>query len=423
MNRRTTRFGAAASALALTLAMAGCGREDADPEATPGVTDKPCPQAVDKEKGCIYLGTLTDVTGAFKGAGIPLTQAQKDFWADVNKNGGLGDYEVDVVTHVRDTKYDTDVHAQMYQEIHEDVLAIVQSLGTAHTNTILPDAQDDEMLVAPAALGSNWAFEDNVVEIGTSYCIEAMNMADHAAEQLKAKKIAVVHFPGDYGDDALVGARASAEAQGVELVDITTEPGQEKQGPVVAQLLRAKPDAVIISTSPTEMAAVVGGAAQQGLLVPFLGSIPTWNALVLDSPAGPAIEKLYMQASSFPTWEDEGLAEMRDAVPDATPNDWYTLGWAGSYIMKQVLEDAIDADDLTRAGVVEAASKLEGIDNGALPEGSANYAAEPNERAVRVTQLNKIDKTAASKVSVAVPPFTGSTAAEYELTAPCYTLK
>lgn len=426
MNRRTMRFGAAASALALTLAVSGCGREDETTDAVPGVTSKACPKAVDDSKGCIYLGVLTDLTGVFKGVGVPFTQAQKDFWAKVNADGGIGDYEVDVVTNVKDTKYDTDTHAQMYQEIHEDVLAIAQSLGTAHTNTILPDAKDDEMIIGPASLGSNWIFEDNTIEVGTSYCAEAMNMVDHAVDTLKAKKVAVVHFPGDYGDDAMVGARIAAEERGIEFVDITTEPGQEKQGPVVATLLREKPNAVIIATSPTEMAAVVGGAAQQGLQVPFLGSIPTWNSLVLGTPAGPAITALYQQATSFPNWEDggEGFEAMREAAGETPPNDWYALGWAGSYVMKEVLEQAVEDDDLTRAGVLKAAQDLDGVDgDGSLPDGTANYAADAQDRAVRVTQLNKVDPKAPSKVSVATEPFTGPTAEGYEFTKPCYELK
>lgn len=424
MNRRTTRFGAVASAVALTLAVSGCGREDQDPEAVPGVTEEACPNAVDDAKGCIYLGVLTDLTSVFKGVGVPFTQAQKDFWAQVNKDGGIGDYEVDIETHVKDTKYDTDTHAQHYEEMKDEILAIAQSLGTAHTSTILDDAEDEDIVIGPAALGSNWIFEDNAIEVGTSYCAEAMNIVDHAVDNLGAKKVAVVHFPGDYGDDAMVGARIAAEERGIEFVNIATEPGAEKQGPVVAQLLREKPDAVVVATSPTEMAAVVGGAAQQGLQVPFLGSIPSWNALVLESPAGPAIEALYMQASSFPTWETDapGLEEMRKVASE--PNDWYGLGWAGSYVMKAVLEKAVENDDLTRAGVLEAALSLEGVDGeGTLPEGTANYAGEPNDAAVRVTQLNKVDTKAASKVSVAVEPFTGPTAEGYEFTEPCYAMK
>ena len=35
-----------------------------------GVTDEPCPQAIDDSKGCIYLGTISDLTeGPFKALG------------------------------------------------------------------------------------------------------------------------------------------------------------------------------------------------------------------------------------------------------------------------------------------------------------------------------------------------------------------
>ena len=51
---------------------------------------------------------------------------------------------------------------------------------------------------------------------------------------------------------------------------------------------------------------------------------------------------------------------MRAAAEAAgqAPNDWYMIGWAGAYIMKAALEAAIDDDNLTREGLVEAAAVL-----------------------------------------------------------------
>jgi hypothetical protein len=56
-------------------------------------------------------------------------------------------------------------------------------------------------------------------------------------------------------------------------------------------------------------------------------------------------------------------------------------------------------------------------------EGTANWAGDPNEDAVRVTQLTKVAQASSSKVSVAVEPFTGATAEGYEFTEPCYLMK
>lgn len=428
MMKRTTRHGILATALSVSLLATGCGRGDSDNAsgANPGVTDEACPQAVDKEKGCITLGVITDLTGLFKGVGVPFNEGQKAFWANVNENGGLGDYEIDITSHVEDNTYDPDTHAAAYEKMKGDIAILAQSLGTAPTNGILSDAKRENILVGPVSLGSNWLFEDTVLDVGTNYCAEAMNIVDHAVDKLKAKKIAAVHFPGDYGDDAMVGARIAAKERGVEFVDIVTAPGADKQAPAISALVKAKPDVVIVSTGPIEMAAIVGGGAQAGVQKPYLGSIPSWNSAVLDSPAGPAIEALYQQATSFQPWEADnpGAEAMRAAAGDAAPNDWYNLGWAAGYIAKAIIEKAIEDGDVSREGFVNASQELDGIDgDGMLPEGSANYAGDPNESAVRVTQLHKVDKSAPSKVSVAVEAFTGPTAEAYDFQEACYLQK
>lgn len=427
MNRRATKLGVLATTLSMALMVSGCGRDDDDKSSTPGVTDDPCPNAVSEDNGCISLGVITDLTGLFKGVGVPFNEGQKAFWKTVNDAGGIGGYEVDITSNVEDSTYDPDKHAAAYEKIKDNVAALAQSLGTAQTNAIIGDAKDESMLIGPVSLGSNWIFEDIAIEVGTNYCAEAMNIVDYMVDTLKAKKIAAVHFPGDYGDDAMVGARIAADARGVEFVDITTAPGAEEQAPAVSSLVKAKPDAVILSTGPIEMAAIVGGAYAAGFQKPYVGSIPTWNSAVLESAAGPAIAALYMQATAFPTWDADtpGSEAMRAAAGTATaPNDWYNLGWAGAYVMKAVLEQAIENDDLSREGIVEAATELTEVDSqGMLPAGSGNYAGDANDAAVRVTQLNKVDEKAASKVSVAVQPFTGPTAEAYDFQEACYLQK
>ncbi|HEX8868375.1 MAG TPA: ABC transporter substrate-binding protein, partial [Lentzea sp.] len=103
-----------------------------------GVTKEACPQAVDKAKGCIYLGTISDLTeGPFKTLAVPITDAQKAFWKRVNDRGGIGGYEVDVTTYVKDNKYNPQIHNQVYQEIKGKVLALTQTLGSPTTVAIL----------------------------------------------------------------------------------------------------------------------------------------------------------------------------------------------------------------------------------------------------------------------------------------------
>ena len=53
MKRRATRVGVLATTLSMALMVSGCGRDDDSESSTPGVTDDPCPNAVDEDKGCI----------------------------------------------------------------------------------------------------------------------------------------------------------------------------------------------------------------------------------------------------------------------------------------------------------------------------------------------------------------------------------
>lgn len=428
MRRSVRRLGVLAAAT--TLVLAGCGRDDggseADGEASlgTGVTSEPCPEAVDESKGCIYLGIISDLTGIFAGVGVPITEGGQAFWQRVNEEGGIGDYEIDVTTHVRDNQYDPDVHAEVFAEINDEVLLMAQSLGTIATEAMLRDNDAEELIVLPATLGSNWLFEDRVLEIGTSYCAEAMNAVDYGVDELDADVVAAVHFPGDYGDDVAVGARIAAEERGAEFVDIVTGPGADQQAAAVAGVLRSEADVVVVGTGPLELAAVVGGAVSQGFEGTFIGSIPTWNAALLQSPAGPAIESSYLWATSFPGYDADtpGHEAMREAADGATPNEFFAIGWSGGYVLKDLLERVVESGDLTRAGVLAAIEEMTGgIDGeGTLPEGTGNYAGDANEAAVRVTQLFAPDASTDAGVSPQGDPFVGPTAEGYEFEEACY---
>lgn len=434
MNRTVVRFGALAAAATLTLS--ACGRDDGGDEddaqsngdgdvATDiGVTSDPCPDAVNEDNGCIYLGIISDLTGPFAPIGVPLTEGGKAFWAKVNADGGIGGYDIDVTSNIKDNQYNPDVHAQGYNEIKGDILAMAQSLGTVATESMLRDPDAEELVVIPATLGSNWLFEDRVLEIGTSYCAEAMNIVDHAVDELGADNIVAVHFEGDYGGDAAKGAEAVAEARDVEFTSISMGPGGDP-APVVAQIMRAQPDVVVVATAPTELAQIVGGAAQAGFQGQFIGSTPTWNAALLDSPAAPALEALYTWANVSPGWDADtpGHEEMRAAAEEAgqDPNEYFVLGYAGSYVMRAALEAAVESGDLTRAGLLEAATGLDGVDTqGLLPEGTGNYVGEPNDIALRTTYLLKPDKSAGTGAVLSVDGFTGPTTEGYEFEQACY---
>ncbi|MEU4769196.1 ABC transporter substrate-binding protein [Actinosynnema sp. NPDC023794] len=389
-----------------------------------GVTSEPCPDTGHSDRGCIYLGSISDLTeGPFKTLAVPITESQKAFWKRVNDKGGIGGYDVDVTTHVKDNKYNPQIHNQVYQEIKGKILALAQTLGSPTTAAILPDLESTQMVSVPASWTSLWGVEEVVLESGANYCVESMNSVDYAVDELGAKSVMAVHLPGDYGDDAAAGAKIAAEKRGVAFSNAVTQTGQDNQGGAIDAVLANKPDVVILTTGPTDAAVIIGQTAARGFKGKFIGTSPTWNQGLMQSPAAPAIKALYLQSAPWKSWatDSPGHKALREALPSVTPNDGYTAGWVWSYPLKAALEKAASNKDLTRAGVLAAVRQLNSVDyEGMLPQGAGNFAGNSNDATFRQTLIYKPDEQAATGVGLVEDFFTGPTAKDFKFEKPCY---
>ncbi|HEU5470500.1 MAG TPA: ABC transporter substrate-binding protein [Actinophytocola sp.] len=419
--------------LAVTMVLTGCrAQESTAPQQGKegnkvdfGVTNEPCPEAIDKSKGCIYLGTISDLTeGPFRALAVPITDSQKAFWKRVNQQGGIGGYEIDVTKYVKDNKYNPQIHNQVYQEIKPNILAIAQTLGSPTTAAILPDLKSSNIVAAPASWTSLWGFEDVLIESGANYCIESMNSVDYAVDKLSAKSVMAVHLAGDYGDDAAAGAKFAAEKRGMTFTDVKTATGQDNQSAAIDAIVSGNPSVVILTNSPTDAAVIIGQAAARGFKGKFIGTSPTWNPGLLQSPAAPAIKALYLQSGPWEPFgtDSPGHKAMREALGNIpSKNDGYTSGWVWSYPLKAALTKAAENKDLTRAGLLAAVKSLKSVDyEGMLPQGAGNYADDPNDAVFRQTEISQPDETAASGVKVIEKFFTGPTAKDFDFSKPCY---
>jgi ABC-type branched-subunit amino acid transport system substrate-binding protein len=425
LHRKLARAGVALVASALVLT--GCGRGE-ESSSTPGITDEACPNAVNKDNGCIYLGIISDLTkGPFAPLAVPITDAQKAFWKKVNEDGGVDGYDVDAETYIRDAEYNPELHNKKYQEIRGKILALAQTLGSSQTLAILDDMKSDHIVGVPASWNSAWEFEDQILEVGTNYCFEAMNGVDWAVENRGVKKsVLAIGYPGDYGGDAGAGVEAAAKAHGLDYQHIETPTGQDNQAGAVAAVLKAKPDLVFITTGPAEMATIVGGAAAKGYQGTFVGSSPTWNPALAKSPAAPALEAMYFQAGPWGPWgtDTPGHQAMREALGDVTPNDGYTAGWVWSYELLAALKQAAEDGDISRESLEKAAGELESVDyQGMLPDEAGNSNGEPAEVAFRKSVISGVDLKAPTGVKIVQDFTAGPTASSAEFNEPCFSLR
>jgi ABC-type branched-subunit amino acid transport system substrate-binding protein len=395
-----------------------------------GVTEEPCPDAVNPDNGCIYLGVLSDLTeGPFAALAVPITEGQRAFWQRVNEEGGIGGFDVDIDTYTRDNKYDPQEQSSQYRNIEPEILALAQTLGTPTTEAILPDMDDDDMIGIPVAWWSGLDFEEAdrglLLNSGYSYCLESMIGLDWiSGERGEPSTVMAVGYPGDYGGDAAAGAEAWAEANGVEYLGfVETAPNAivGSQDAAVGQIVGGEADIVVIAVGPAETAEIIGGAAANGYEGHFMGSIPTWNPALLQTAAAPALEAMYTLVQPFENFESGTSAAhdaMREVLGGEFPtNDGFTAGWVGSYPMKAALEAAAANGDLTRAGLRSVVDGLEVDYEGALP--NRTFGGDPNENSVRVAVIGRPDPDNVQGISVLEADVTGPTADAYDYSSPC----
>ncbi|MEV0028420.1 ABC transporter substrate-binding protein [Nocardia sp. NPDC050793] len=424
--RRRRLFRAAAAAIAFGFVLAACST--ASTETGQGVTSAPCPQAVDKSKGCIYLGVLSDLEGGpFAALGRALNDGQLAFWREVNKAGGIGNYEVDITTYARDTAYDPHRHREQFRQIEPHVLALAMSFGTAQTLSVLPEMDAVDLLTGAGTLWSGWQYRDTdrnlVLDTGYSYCTEAIMGLDWFAQfQSRPRTLAVVAFRGNYGGDYASGAlRWASENNAIVTARVDTGPNAEvgnQDGPV-AEILANPPDVVLLATGPGETAEIIGKLVAGGYDGRFLGSTPTWNGALLKTPAAAAITSLYNYTSPYDGWDGRSVgAQHARAAALQPPTNWgYNLGWAISYPMKAVLTRAEAEGHLTRAGVRGALNGLS-VDS----EGMAavhNYGAGEPDLTTQRAVIGVPDANAPMGSRTLLPDFRGPTLQRVTLHGPC----
>ena len=397
-----------------------------------GVTPAPCPDALNSENGCVYLGVITDLGG---GDEVPFTQAQEDFWRTVNEGGGIGGFDVILsADNAFDARSDADRTVAGARALADRVLGIAQTLGTPQTDAALPVFIENEMVVVPTTRWSGWVFEEEdaglVMESGASFCIEAMNGLSYLA-QIKGTDFswALVTFPGEHGDYGDYGAGAKLGAALLGLADPVAEISQTpiaEGGDVadaVATLDSAAPDVIVMATSPTEMSQIAAGMAAEGGEFEILGAGSTWSvALNGDPELAPLLNAVYMTTSAWGSWDFDspGHTAMRAAAEGMGrgPHPAYIAGWIGQYPWAALLTEATASGDMTRGNLADIAADLEGIDyEGMIPE--ASYAGTANESAARRTIVNRADAAASDGLTAVTDSFVSEIAADYNLAAPC----
>ncbi len=391
----------------------------------------------------IKVGYNTDLSGLFAGLTTQILDGSEAYWELVNDNGGIAGRMVEPV--VLDNAYDVPKHLENYEKFAGDgtdgVVIFGTSTGSPHTAATAEDLVKDDLVAIPLSWYSGWAdpaLGQNVFEVQTNYCLEAMNAVTYMSEN-HGTKAAIISFPGEYGQDGAQGAKLAAEALGLEVVydgEGAVVPGAD-QTPVITEIVDSGADWVFATVNPSTLAEVMGGAVTQGFTGMWAGSSPTYNFQLLGTDLGPALDQYYIHSTYTALWNTDdtpGMVEMVEGMrakrPDAPVSDTYIQSWIGGYIVQAILEQAAANGDMTRAGVVAAANEVTVDLKGLAP--NQTWAGDPNDFVVRESYLYDVslenftpdgtvsDDGAGTGFTLLEGPYVSDAAANYTYESACF---
>jgi len=391
----------------------------------------------------IRLGMIADLSGIFAPLVTEIVEAQKVYFEMLNDAGGIAGRKVELV--IEDNGYDVTKHQEIYERMRVEsdsgVVWFTEMTGSPHTASVAAQMEADNLGAIPLTWYSGWADPElgkNVFEFQTSYCLESMNGIDYLAKQ-GAKKLAVLSFPGEYGQDGAAGAKMAAEELGLEIAydgEAKVVPGAD-QTPVISELVDSGADAVWTTINPATLAEIMGGAASEGFEATWSGNYPSYSFKLLGTELAPLLGESYISSNYTVIWGDDVpgmealVSEFQERRPDAPISDYYVRGWAEAMATHQILEKAAENGDMTRAGVLAAANEVE-VDFEGLAPNQRWGGDDPNENIVRESYLYDVDDTKFNVTNVTEEggstgnvllegPYVSDIAENYEFTEACFT--
>lgn len=345
-----------------------------------------------EESGTIKLGVLTPASGAFQALGTPLTEGNKLFFDALNADGGVaGKYQVELVE--ADTQYMGDIARNEYNRIKGEVAAFVQITGTEVTNNVLPLLQDEGYAGSPATLDAEWVIEPNLVPIFAPYQVEVLNGAEYyeETEGFEGKNVCVMAQDDSYGEATIEGVDFAATEYGFEVAETQRFATGGDFTAQIQALSDAECDVVFQGSTVVDSPNIWGQAIAIGFAPRWIGLGPAWGSFFADGDQVDYIgENVWIVAEDGASLDPsfEGVAQLLDQrdqyAPELEFNLFSLFGYGQAWAMTQILEKAIELNDITPEGIVRAIGEEQTLTFGGL---TGDYEYGPDRNPPRVNAI------------------------------------
>jgi ABC-type branched-subunit amino acid transport system substrate-binding protein len=368
----------------------------------------------------ITVGSIQPLTGGVAVLGIPIEAGLQTWFDHVNALGGIaGKYKIKVA--LEDAQNTESLTVQKYGEIKDRVVMMASISGTSPVKAVLPDLQRDQMIASPTSFEDLWIHEKNLLPIGSTYALMAINAVDHYLRKVKpAGKVCGLVRDDGYGEAGWRGALHAIKYSRKEPGPVLyfAAPDQDFTGQI-NQLKAGGCDAVFVTTVPGQLVRIVGTAARVGFAPQWIGQWASWHGALLTSPVLDYLEKNFLLAGDGLEWASAAapgmvtmLADLNRYSPKQKPDVWYTAGYVQGKAVTALLEKAVANKDLSRAGLMRALTEMSPVDNQGLI-GNYKYGPISTREAPRSGSVFKINRNKPFGLQAVETNFTSEAARNY----------
>jgi ABC-type branched-subunit amino acid transport system substrate-binding protein len=325
----------------------------------------------------IVVGNITSKTNASWGAlSRGIGAALEAQFKAVNAKGGIaGKYPIKIEE--AETNYDPNIAVSKFNETKDKVVMYASALGTPINEVLLPLYEQNKMVASPGSLDAKWTQKKNMIPILSSYQVQAINGVSYYLDANKGKTVCAVSRQDAYGETGTEGVKFAQSKLGFNLGTIESVPASQTDFTATVLALKGKTcDAVYLTTGPAQAVALVVQGSQNGFEPRWILMSPTFNDKLVTPAVSSLFEKLVWMSGDGAEWNDPAVSGMKELIGNlkgagydnyvAAPDTGLIWGYAQAKTVVAVLEKAVANGDLSRDGILAAASGIGTTDLGGV---------------------------------------------------------
>lgn len=350
----STKFVAASAAAVMALSLAGCSG---------GSMDDSSSSSAKASGDSITIGTVTTNSGTAAAYGEAEVKGFELAVSEINAKGGINGKKVKLES--MDDKGDATEASNAYNKLAGDnnVLAVAGPTISATTAAVAPLADQSKLVtIAPAATSDSIETGNYLFRTCFKDSYQGEVAARFAAENLKAKKVAVLYGTGDpYSSGVGEAFAKAAEKLGLEVVDKESSSSADDTE-YSAQLQKIQASGAELLYAPYYYSVAGPYIIPQARSVGFEGYVmgpDGYDGLKLTGDKSQYNKTYYTTHYSA---DDNTNTKVQDFIKsyksknNAEPNTFAALGYDTIYMIKQAIEKA--GENATREDVRNAVAGM-----------------------------------------------------------------